>query len=63
MVLNVGMLRSNIFIKSVVKMRMLRWVSGNTRFKNEEIRLKIGVTPIDEKMREDCLRWFGFGHV
>ena len=26
---------------------------------NEEIFLKIGVAPIDEKMRESCLRWFG----
>lgn len=43
-------------------MRMLRWISGNTwkdRIQNEEIHLKIGVVPIDEKMREDCLRWFG----
>ena len=47
---------------SIVEMRMLRWISGNTwkdRIQNEEIHLKIGVVPIDEKMREDCLRWFG----
>ena len=32
-------------------MRNFRWTSGNT-LQNEEIRLKIGVAPIDEKMRE-----------
>ncbi len=26
---------------------------------NEEIRLKIGVVPIDENMRESRLRWLG----
>jgi hypothetical protein len=42
-------------------MRMLRWISGNTRkdrIRNEEIRLKVGVAPIDEEMRKS-LRWFG----
>jgi hypothetical protein len=44
---------------SVVEMRMVRWISGNTRkyrIRNEKICLKIGVAPIDEKMRESCLR-------
>ena len=27
--------------------------------RNEKIHLKIGMNPIDEKMRESCLRWFG----
>ena len=43
-------------------MRMLRWIEKNTRknrIRNEKILLKIRVTPIDEKMRESCLRWFG----
>jgi hypothetical protein len=43
-------------------MRMLRWISANTRkdsLRNEKIHLKIGMNPIDEKMRESCLRWFG----
>ncbi len=42
-------------------MRMLRWISGNTnkdRIQNEEIHLKIWVTLIDEKMRDNRLRWF-----
>jgi hypothetical protein len=40
---------------SVAEIRMLRWISGSTKkdvIQNEEIRLKIGVTLIDEKMRE-----------
>ena len=40
---------------SVAEIRMLRWISGNTqkdRIQNEEIRLKIAVVPIDEKMGE-----------
>ena len=43
-------------------MQMLRWMSENirkNRIQNKEIHLKIRVTPIDEKMRESHLRWFG----
>lgn len=43
-------------------MRMLGWIIENTRkyrIQNEEIRLKIRVTPIDEEMSESHLRWFG----
>ena len=43
---------------SVAEMRMLRWISGSTKkdvIQNEEIRLKIGVTLIDEKTRENRL--------
>ena len=43
-------------------MRMLRWISENAhknRIQNEEIYLKVGVTPINKKMKEICLRWFG----
>ena len=46
---------------SVAKIRMLQWISGNTRknkIQNEEISLKIGVALIDEKMGESHLRWF-----
>jgi hypothetical protein len=46
---------------SVTKMRMLRWISWKTRkdrIQNEEIRMKIGVAPIDEMMRKSQLRWF-----
>ena len=46
---------------SVAKMRMLRWISGNTwkdGIWNEEICIKTGVAPIDENMRKSRLRWF-----
>jgi len=47
---------------SVAKMRMLHWMCNNTRrdkARNEDIHTKIGVAPIEEKMRENCLRWSG----
>ena len=47
---------------SMVEMRMLKWINGytqNDRIRNEEIHLKIRIAPIDEKMRENHLRWFG----
>lgn len=42
-------------------MRILRWTSKNTRkfrIQNEGRRLKIGVTPIDQKMGESRLKQF-----
>jgi len=39
----------------VAEMRIIRWVCGHTRLDkigNEVIRGKIGVAPIEEKMRE-----------
>ncbi|KAH0434466.1 hypothetical protein IEQ34_026824 [Dendrobium chrysotoxum] len=57
---------SNIYIyikkKSVAEMRMLRWMSGFTlrdRIRNEHIREKVGVAPVEDKIRDSCLRWFG----
>ena len=47
---------------SVAEMRMLHWMCGNTRrdkMRNEDIRTKIGVASIEEKMRKNRLRWFG----
>ena len=47
---------------SVIEMRMLIWISENKwndRIWDEEIHLKIGVVPTDEKMRESYLKWFG----
>ncbi|KAL6498126.1 hypothetical protein OROGR_028523 [Orobanche gracilis] len=47
---------------SVAEMRMLRWMCGHTRkdrVSNEIIRTKVGVTCIENKMRENRLRWFG----
>jgi len=47
----------------VAKMRMLRWMCGHTRkdrIRNDIIREKIGVAPIEEKIAENHLRWFGY---
>jgi hypothetical protein len=47
---------------SVVEMRMLRWICSNTRkdrIRNDDIRDKFGVTPIQEKLVQHRLRLFG----
>ncbi|KAI8559998.1 hypothetical protein RHMOL_Rhmol04G0220700 [Rhododendron molle] len=47
---------------SVAEMRMLRWVCGKTRrdkIRNETVHEMVGVAPIEEKLRENRLRWFG----
>jgi hypothetical protein len=47
---------------SVAEMRMLRWICGHTRrdrVRNDDIREKLGVTPVDEKLRQHRLKWFG----
>jgi len=41
---------------------MIRWMCGFTRLdrtRNEVIREKVGVAPIEEKLRDTRLRWFG----
>ena len=43
---------------SVAEMCMLRWMCSNTRrdkVRNEDIHTKIGITSIEEKMRENRL--------
>ena len=47
---------------SVAEMRMLRWFCGHTRrdkVRNEVIRNRVGVAPIEEKLTQHRLRWFG----
>ena len=46
---------------NVDEMMMLRWMCGKTRrdrIRNERIHKMIEVAPIEEKMRENRLRWF-----
>ncbi|VFR02670.1 unnamed protein product [Cuscuta campestris] len=45
-----------------VEMRMLRWMCGKTRLdkiSNEVIRCQVGMAPVEDKLREARLRWFG----
>jgi hypothetical protein len=47
---------------SVAEMRMLRWICGHTkkhRIRNDDIWDKLGVAPIQEKLVQYYLRWFG----
>jgi hypothetical protein len=47
---------------SVAEMRMLRWICGHTRknrIRNDDIMDKFGVEPIQEKLVQHRLRWFG----
>ncbi|XP_070033093.1 uncharacterized protein [Nicotiana tomentosiformis] len=46
----------------VAEMRMLRWMCGHTlldKIMIEDIRVKVVVAPIEDKMRKAKLRWFG----
>jgi hypothetical protein len=46
---------------SVLEMRILIWMSGNTRkdkIRNEVIHSKLWVAIVEKKMKEGCLRWF-----
>ncbi|KIH67550.1 hypothetical protein ANCDUO_02117 [Ancylostoma duodenale] len=45
-----------------MEMKMLRWMSDITRLDHictEDIRQRLGVAPITDKLREARLRWFG----
>ena len=47
---------------SITKIILLRWIIENTRkdrIRNEEICLNIEMVHIDEKIRENQLRWYG----
>jgi hypothetical protein len=46
----------------VAEMRMLRWICGQTRrdrVRNDDIRERLGVAPLEEKFVQHRLRWFG----
>ncbi|XP_070016044.1 uncharacterized protein [Nicotiana sylvestris] len=50
---------SHIQKMKLVEMRMLRWMRGYTRLdkiRNEDIRERVGVAPVDDKMRKARLR-------
>ncbi|XP_070024846.1 uncharacterized protein [Nicotiana sylvestris] len=52
---------SHIQKMKVAEMRMLRWMCGHTRLdkvRNEDIRVKVGMVPMEDKMGEARLRWF-----
>ena len=47
---------------NIADMRMLRWMCDKTnmdKVRNENIRMLIGIAPIENKMKENRLRWFG----
>jgi len=48
----------------IAKMRMIRWMCGFTRLdkiRNDVIREKVEIAPIEEKLRETRFIWFGHG--
>ena len=54
--------RRHIQQLSVAEMRMLRWICGHTRkdrVRNDDIRDRLGVALIEEKLVQHRLRWFG----
>jgi hypothetical protein len=47
---------------SVAEMCMLRWICGHTRrdrVRNDDIRERLGVAPVEKKLVQYRLRWFG----
>ena len=55
--------RQHISKMSVIEMCMLRWMSDHTRMdhiRNEVIRSKVGITPIEDKMRKGRLSWYEY---
>jgi hypothetical protein len=50
---------------SVAEMRVLHWICGHTkrdRVRNEDIKDRVGVAPIEEKLVQHRLRWFDHVH-
>jgi hypothetical protein len=47
---------------SVAEMHMVRWICGHTRrdqVRNDDICERLGVAPVEEKLVQHRLRWFG----
>lgn len=48
---------------TVVETRLLRWMSikrkKKDRIRNKVIKDSLGIAPIEDKVRENCLKWFG----
>jgi hypothetical protein len=47
---------------SVAEMLMLRWICGHIRkdqIRNDDIRERLGMSPVEEKLVQLHLRWFG----
>jgi hypothetical protein len=47
---------------SVAEMRMIQRIYGHIRrdrVRNDDIRERLGVAPVEEKLMQHCLRWFG----
>jgi hypothetical protein len=46
---------------SIAEMRVLRWICGNTRrdqVRNDDIRERLGVASVEEKLVQHRLKWF-----
>jgi hypothetical protein len=42
---------------------MLQWICGNTRknyVRNDDIHERLEVAPVEEKLMQHCLSWFGY---
>lgn len=47
---------------NVAEMKMLRWMcmqAWRDKIRNEDIRGKVGVASVVDKMRKEGMRWFG----
>jgi hypothetical protein len=54
--------RQHVQQLSPAKMHMLRWICGNTRndrVRNNDIRERPGVAPVEEKLMQHRFEWFG----
>jgi hypothetical protein len=60
--INNKIIHINALLYPSIEMRMLHWICGHTRrdrVRNDDIRDRLGVAPIEEKLVQHQLRWFG----